>query len=61
MFSQWDGGRCVAAIPVRVDNIAELAELAVAALASTVPQGHPWEAPRADDVVTLDEPIARTA
>lgn len=36
VFSHWQGDRCVAATPVRVSDIAELAELTVSALASTV-------------------------
>lgn len=37
VFSHWEGDHCVAATPVRVSDIAELAELTVTALASTLP------------------------
>ncbi len=61
VFSHWQGDHCVAATPVRVTDIAELAELTVAALASTLPpaplDGEPepaadWSAPSPDALVT---------
>jgi hypothetical protein len=56
VFSHWQGDHCVAATPVRVTDIAELAELTVAALASTMPPGPAptteWPAPEADALVT---------
>lgn len=49
VFSHWQGDHCIAATPVRVSDIAELAELTVAALASTMPPGPvpviEWAAP----------------
>jgi hypothetical protein len=35
VFSHWDGDRCVAATPVRVADIADLAELTAEAVASS--------------------------
>jgi hypothetical protein len=61
VFSHWQGDHCVAATPVRVSDIAELAELTVAALASTMPApplddltAPVWPAPDAADVVLID-------
>ena len=46
VFSQWDGDRCVAALPVRVGDIAELAELTVTALAGSMSAPAPgWPPP----------------
>lgn len=63
VFSHWQGDHCVAATPVRVSDIAELAELTVAALASTMPAPPldedplpepAWPAPDASNVVLID-------
>lgn len=61
VFSHWQGDHCVAATPVRVSDIAELAELTVAALASTMPAppldevvATVWPAPDPADVVLID-------
>lgn len=52
VFSHWQGERCIAATPVKVDDIAELAELTVAALADSVRQGAAaWPAPHPADLV----------
>ncbi len=48
VISHWQGDRCVAATPVRVDEAGELAELLVAALADGVESGAaetPWSPP----------------
>jgi hypothetical protein len=46
VFSQWDGDRCVAATPVRISDIAELASLmAQAAGRATAPSSWPPPAP----------------
>jgi hypothetical protein len=50
VFSHWQGDRCVAATPVRVDDISELAELTVSALASSI-RAATWPAPHPADVV----------
>jgi hypothetical protein len=61
VFSHWEGDHCVAATPVRVSDIAELAELTVAALASTLPAPPldeivppAWPAPDPTTVVLID-------
>ena len=52
VFSHWQGDRCVAATPVRVGDVAELAELAVSALASDVrDRARTWPAPHPADRV----------
>lgn len=57
VFSQWDGDRCVAATPVKVDQLAELAELVVAAFTrSSAGVPETWPAPISADVVALDPP-----
>jgi hypothetical protein len=54
VFSHWDGERCVAATPIRVSDIAELAELVVSAMAHGWADGwaegraHGWADGRAD-------------
>lgn len=63
VVSHWDGARCVAATPVRVDQLGELAELVVTAFArsaSATAREWPevWPTPVADDVVSLDPPVA---
>jgi len=46
VFSHWDGDHCVAATPVRVADLAELAELIAGALASSDSMERPvWPAP----------------
>lgn len=58
VFSQWDGDRCVAATPVRVDQLGELAELVVSAFARSANPGCvAWPAPTGADVVALDPPV----
>ncbi len=62
VFSQWDGDRCVAATPVRVDQLGELAELVVSAFVrSADPVTEAWPAPVGADVVALDPPAASSA
>jgi hypothetical protein len=62
VVSHWEGDHCVAATPVRVDQLGELAELVVTAFARSVEQareagpGDVWPAPRAGDVVFVDRP-----
>jgi hypothetical protein len=52
VFSHWEGDRCVAATPVRVSDIAELAELTVTALTRSLAVERPaWAPPCAGDVV----------
>lgn len=55
VFSHWDGERCVAATPVRVADLGELAELAVSAFTRTGPQ--PWPAPHPGDVIALEPTV----
>lgn len=52
VFSHWDGDHCVAATPVRVSDIADLAELTAAAVASS-PRADPpsWPAPNLSELV----------
>ena len=60
VFSHWDGDHCIAATPVRVGEIAELAELVVSALATDVRRAAgTWPAPHAVDRV--EAPHLRTA
>lgn len=55
VFSHWQGERCVAATPVRVSDIAELAELTVTALAASVRDAAAtWPAPHPADCVIPD-------
>ena len=57
VFSQWDGDRCVAATPVKVDQLGELAELVVTAFTrSAVQPPAAWPAPVGADVVALELP-----
>ena len=57
VFSQWDGDRCVAATPVRVDQLGELAELVVTAFTRSMAEASDnWPAPLGADVVALDPP-----
>jgi len=61
VFSHWQEGLCVAATPVRVSDIAELAELTVSALASELRREQlGWGPPSASEVVAtgfeLEEP-----
>ncbi len=53
VFSHWHGRECVAATPVRVSDLGELAELTVTALARAIEREVPasWPAPTADDLV----------
>jgi hypothetical protein len=65
VFSHWDGDRCVAATPVRVTDIAELAELTADAWASSA--GAVWPAPTASQLVvpaagfSVTAPVRRSA
>jgi hypothetical protein len=57
VFSQWDGDRCVAATPVKVEQLGELAELVVTAFTrSSTQAADTWPAPVGADVVALDPP-----
>lgn len=59
VFSHWSGDRCVAATPVRVSDIAELAELTVTALATSVREAaHTWPSPHPADCVFPDRQSA---
>jgi hypothetical protein len=52
VFSHWDGDHCIAATPVRVADIVELAELTVIALASSSSTDRPvWPAPEQAELV----------
>ena len=52
VFSHWDGGRCVAATPVRVADVTELASLTAAALGlGLVVAAHGWPAPAPETLV----------
>ena len=53
VFSHWAGDRCVAATPVRIDQLGELAELTVSALARSV-EPEPWAAPDPADIIAGD-------
>ncbi len=60
VFSHWEGGRCVAATPVRIGDLAELASLTATALgdASLAP---PWPPPLPVDRHDLVELERRSA
>ena len=52
VFSHWEGDHCVAATPVRVVDLSELAELTTAAVASGQRAEPPaWPAPSPSDLV----------
>lgn len=52
VFSHWDGDRCVAATPVRVADIAELAALTADAVSGHQDRMQPsWPAPTPEDMV----------
>jgi len=52
VFSHWDGDHCIAATPVRVADLAELAELIAGALASSASNERPvWPAPDQSELV----------
>ena len=54
VFSNWDGERCIAATPVRVDDLGEVAELVVSAVVrSPGSDMAPWPAPNAADVIAV--------
>ncbi len=58
VFSQWDGDHCVAATPVKVDQLGELAELVVTAFTRSAAQSaEMWPAPMGADVVALDSSL----
>ncbi len=46
VFSHWQGDRCVAATPVRVADLGEVASLTATAVSDSLQRGHPaWPAP----------------
>jgi len=51
VFSHWDGGRCVAATPVRVADVTELASLTAAALGLDPVVATGWPAPAPETLV----------
>lgn len=52
VFSHWDGAECVAATPVRVADVAELASLTASALGLDLVVPTPaWPAPALDTLV----------
>ena len=57
VFSHWKGAECVAATPVRVSQVGELAELIVSAYTRTTP----WPAPDPDALVRTPIDIAESA
>jgi len=62
VFSHWQEDRCVAATPVRVSDIAELAELTVSALASGLRSApSTWGPPSASEVVATSFELERPA
>jgi hypothetical protein len=61
VFSHWQGDHCVAATPVRVSDLPELAELTAVALARSVARDSMWDPPSADEVVVLDGHVERSA
>ena len=50
VFSHWQGARCLAATPVRVADLAELAQLTAAAVAQHVTRPA-WPSPEPDTLV----------
>jgi hypothetical protein len=59
VFSHWQGAQCIAATPVRIDELAELAELIVSAYTRTIESARSeWPPPHAADVVTASAAIA---
>lgn len=55
VFSNWQGDKCVAATPVRVDDLGEVAEMVVGAFVqATADDPATWPAPLATDVIALD-------
>jgi hypothetical protein len=59
VFSHWQGAECIAATPVRIDELGELAELIVCAYTRTIEAGRTeWPAPNAADVVIASAAIA---
>lgn len=62
VFSHWQGDRCLAATPVKVDDIAELAELTVTALARSVQRrAAVWPPPTGEELVVAELPWAQSA
>ena len=54
VFSNWDGDRCIAATPVRVEDLGEVAELVVSAVVrSPGAEVTPWPAPNPADVIAV--------
>lgn len=56
VFSNWEGDRCVAATPVRIDDLGEVAELVVGAFVRASADEAAWPPPHAADVIALDAP-----
>lgn len=62
VFSHWEGDQCVAATPVRVSDIAELAELTVTALTRSLTRASTeWSPPCAADRVAISLGLERPA
>jgi len=67
VFSQWRGATCVAAIPVRIADAAEVAELLTCAVVDHVVADRDgcgvagWPAPHPHEVVSTDRPIRLSA
>jgi len=57
VFSHWKGAECMAATPVRVAQVGELAELIVTAYTRT----NEWPAPSPDGLVSTPIDIAESA
>jgi hypothetical protein len=56
VFSHWNGKECVAATPVRIADMGEMASLVVTALGHSVANnGVAWGPPHADEMVSLAE------
>ncbi len=54
VFSHWDGDTCVAATPIRVSELGDLATLVVTALGRiAATDSTRWPAPSASDVVSI--------
>lgn len=57
VFSHWNGEECVAATPVRIEDMGEMASLVVTALGHSVARtAAAWGPPSADEIVSLAQP-----